>query len=57
MAGCAVAVIGPAADDARIGWLSHVAGVCVGSAPVALAVGVAALVNSRRMRRTLSVFP
>ncbi|WP_416956782.1 hypothetical protein [Streptomyces sp. Agncl-13] len=61
MTGCAAAVIGlalrPAADDARIGWLSHVAVVCVGSAPVALAVGVAALANSHRMRRTLSAFP
>jgi hypothetical protein len=43
--------VGPGADEVGIGWLSALAVFCVGGGPIAAAVGVAALVNSRRMQR------
>ncbi|KJK34168.1 hypothetical protein UK15_37165 [Streptomyces variegatus] len=46
--------VGPGADEASIGWLRALAVFCVGCGPVAGAVGVAALVNSRRIRRAVA---
>ncbi|MER7403276.1 hypothetical protein ABT373_12505 [Streptomyces sp. NPDC000070] len=45
---------GPGADDAGIRWLRALAVFCVGCGPVAGAVGVAALVNSRRIGREVA---
>jgi len=50
-------MVGPPADEAGIGWLNDIAVLCVGGGPVAAVVGVAALVNYRRMRRALSAHP
>ncbi|KUL42800.1 hypothetical protein [Streptomyces regalis] len=50
-------MVGPPADEAGIGWLNDIAVFCVGGGPVAAVVGVAALVNYRRMRRALSAHP
>ncbi|MGW3413132.1 hypothetical protein [Streptomyces sp. NPDC000888] len=50
-------MVGPPADEAGIGWLNEIAVFCVGGGPVAVGVGVAALVNYRCMRRTLSAHP
>ncbi|WP_192583603.1 hypothetical protein [Streptomyces albicerus] len=50
-------MVGPPADEAGIGWLNDIAVFCVGGGPVAAIVGVAALVNYRRMRRALSAHP
>jgi hypothetical protein len=46
--------VGPGADEAGIGWLRALAVLCVGCGPVAAAVGVAALVNSRRIGRAVA---
>ncbi|MBV7700246.1 hypothetical protein [Streptomyces sp. TRM70350] len=46
--------VGPRAHQSGIGWLSALAVFCVGCGPVVAAVGVAALMNSRRMRRTVA---
>ncbi|MFI7015225.1 hypothetical protein [Streptomyces sp. NPDC050164] len=46
--------VGPGADEAGIGWLRALAVFCVGCGPVVAAVGVAALVNSRRIRRAVA---
>ncbi|MFE0475954.1 hypothetical protein ACFW2V_30580 [Streptomyces sp. NPDC058947] len=46
--------VGPGADEAGIGWLRTLAVFCVGCGPVAGAVGVAALVNSRRIGRAVA---
>lgn len=50
-------MVGPPADEAGIGWLNDIAVFCVGGGPVAAIVGVAALVNYRRMRRSSSTHP
>lgn len=50
-------MVGPPADEAGIGWLNDIAVFCVGGGPVTAIVGVAALVNYRRMRRSLSAHP
>ncbi|MFI2721488.1 hypothetical protein ACH5AI_35095 [Streptomyces collinus] len=46
--------VGPGADEAGIGWLRALAVFCVGCGPVAGAVGVAALVNSRHIGRAVA---
>ncbi|WP_031484564.1 hypothetical protein [Streptomyces bicolor] len=46
--------VGPGADEAGIGWLRALAVFCVGCGPIAGAVGVAALVNSRRIGRAVA---
>ncbi|MEU6547013.1 hypothetical protein [Streptomyces sp. NPDC046859] len=59
--GCAAMVaglaVGPSADEAGISWLNEVAVFCVGGGPVVMTVGVATLVNCRRMRRALMTRP
>ncbi|MEW2486763.1 hypothetical protein [Streptomyces sp. NPDC048411] len=49
--------VGPAADEAGVGWVSDVAVACVGGGPVAVVVGMVALINCRRMRRALTRRP
>ncbi|MFJ9005403.1 hypothetical protein [Streptomyces canus] len=50
-------MVGPFADEVGVGWLSQIAVLCVGGGPVVVVVGVAALVNYRRIRRALSTYP
>ncbi|MDT0386143.1 hypothetical protein [Streptomyces dubilierae] len=46
--------MGPGADESGIGWLRALALLLVGCGPVAGAIGVAALVNSRHIGRTVA---